>query len=219
MEEMKEDKNEIMIKYLLENDYITEKIANVMREIKREFFVPQELRESSYLDLPLPIGFGQTISAPSIVGIMIKELEVKEGMKILEIGTGSGWQTCLLAKLVGKNGKVYSIERIKELANDAEKKIKELKIENVEIFVKDGTEGLQEKGEFDRIIVSASAPQIPPPLLEQLKKNGKMIIPIGLGYWQDLILVEKDENGNMSMRKLLPVMFVPLIGRFGYPEK
>ncbi|MEM4589905.1 MAG: protein-L-isoaspartate(D-aspartate) O-methyltransferase [Candidatus Micrarchaeia archaeon] len=215
---MKEDKNSIMIEYLLKNNYIDEKIASAMREIKRELFIPAELKDSSYLDLPLPIGFGQTISAPSMVGIMLKELDVKEGTTVLEVGTGSGWQTCLLAKLVGNNGKIYSIERIKELAENAKQIIKQLGIENVEIIVKDGTEGLQERSPFDRIIVSAGAPQIPPPLLEQLKKGGKMLIPLGIGYWQDLVLVEKNENGGITTRAILPVMFVPLLGRFGYPK-
>ncbi|MEM3408262.1 MAG: protein-L-isoaspartate(D-aspartate) O-methyltransferase [Candidatus Micrarchaeia archaeon] len=216
---MKEDKNSIMIEYLLKNNYIDERIASAMREIKRELFIPAELKDSSYLDLPLPIGFGQTISAPSIVGIMLKELNVREGMTVLEIGTGSGWQTCLLAKLVGNSGKIYSIERIKELAENAKQIIKQLGIENVEIIVKDGTEGLREKSPFDRIIVSAASPQIPLPLLEQLKKGGKMLIPLGIGYWQDLVLVEKNENEGISTRAILPVMFVPLVGRFGYYEK
>ncbi|MCX8202398.1 MAG: protein-L-isoaspartate(D-aspartate) O-methyltransferase [Candidatus Micrarchaeota archaeon] len=212
------DKNKIMIDYLLKNNFIDERIAKAMEEIKREYFIEGPLKESSYIDLPLPIGFGQTISAPSIVGIMMKELDVKEGINVLEIGTGSGWQTALLGKLVGENGKVFSIERIKELAEKARQRISEIKIKNIVIKTGDGTQGWPENAPYDRIIVSASAPEIPKPLLEQLKNGGKMIIPIGVSYWQDLILVEKDGTGKIRMKNLLPVMFVPLVGKFGYPE-
>jgi len=210
--------NKKMINYLLFNKCITIEIAVAMEKIEREFFVPSEFASSAYLDLPLPIGYGQTISAPSMVGIMLKELMVKKGMKVLEIGTGSGWQTALLAFLVGEKGKVYSIERIQELASKAEERIKNLGIKNVEIKIGDGTLGMKENAPFDRIIVSASAPEIPKPLIEQLANEGKMLIPIGSGYWQELILVEKDKNGKISTSPILPVMFVPLVGKFAYPE-
>lgn len=213
------DANEKMIVYLLENKYITPEIALAMKTIKREFFVDKYFRESCYLDLPLSIGFGQTISAPSIVGIMLKELDVKKGMKILEIGTGSGWQTALLSKLVGKEGTVYSIERIEQLEQIAKERFQELKINNILTKVGDGSEGWKEYAPFDRIIVSASTPKIPDPLIEQLSESGKMIIPIGISYWQDLIRVEKSESGEIKIEKLLPVLFVPLVGRFGYPEE
>jgi protein-L-isoaspartate(D-aspartate) O-methyltransferase len=210
--------NKKMINYLLFNKYITIEIAVAMEKIEREFFVPSEFASSAYLDLPLPIGYGQTISAPSMVGIMLKELMVKKGMKVLEIGTGSGWQTALLAFLVGENGKVYSVEKIQDLASKAEERIKNLGIKNMEIKIGDGTLGMKENAPFDRIIVSASAPEIPKPLIEQLANEGKMLIPMGSGYWQELILVEKDKNGKISTRQILPVMFVPLVGKFAYPE-
>ena len=210
--------NKKMINYLLFNKYLTIEIAVAMEKIEREFFVPSEFASSAYLDLPLPIGYGQTISAPSMVGIMLKELMVKKGMKVLEIGTGSGWQTALLAFLVGENGKVYSVEKIQDLASKAEERIKNLGIKNMEIKIGDGTLGMKENAPFDRIIVSASAPEIPKPLIEQLANEGKMLIPIGSGYWQELILVEKDKNGKISTRQILPVMFVPLVGKFAYPE-
>jgi protein-L-isoaspartate(D-aspartate) O-methyltransferase len=210
--------NKRMINYLLFNKYITIEIAVAMEKIEREFFVPSEFASSAYLDLPLPIGYGQTISAPSMVGIMLKELMVKKGMKVLEIGTGSGWQTALLAFLVGEKGKVYSIERIQDLASKAEERIKNLGIKNVEIKIGDGTLGMKENAPFDRIIVSASAPEIPKPLIEQLANEGKMLIPIGSGYWQELILVQKDKNEKISTSPLFPVMFVPLVGKFAYPE-
>lgn len=213
------DKNRKMINYLLQNNYIDNKVAVAMEKIKREYFIEGPLKDSSYLDLPLPIGFGQTISAPSIIGIMLKELNVREGDKVLEVGTGSGWQTALLSHLVGKSGMVYSTERIEQLAKIAKERIEGLNIKNVEIKVCDGSEGWKERAPFDRIIVSASTPQIPPPLLEQLKPNGKMIIPVGISYWQDLILVEKNEKGDINQRVLLPIVFVPLIGRFGYNEE
>lgn len=215
---MEGEKNKVMIEYLLKNNYINEKIAEAMEKMKREYFIEEPFKDSSYIDLPLPIGFGQTISAPSIVGIMLRELDVEEGMKILEIGTGSGWQTALLSELVGKNGKVYSIERIRELAEKTKKRLIELDIKNVEIIIGDGTEGFEKEAPFDRIIVSASSPEIPKPLIDQLKTNGKMLIPVGISYWQDLILVEKDEKGDVRTKAILPVMFVPLVGRFGYPE-
>jgi len=218
-EKIENIQNKRMINYLLYNKYITPKIAEAMEKIEREYFVPNELVSSAYIDLPLPIGYRQTISAPSIIGIMLKELMIKEGMKVLEIGTGSGWQTALLSFLVGEKGKVYSIEKISQLAKKAEERMQLFRIKNVEIKVGDGTLGLKEKSPFDRIIVSASAPEIPKPLLEQLANEGRMLIPIGTGYWQELMLIEKDKNGKISIHPILPVMFVPLVGKFAYPEE
>ncbi|MCS7109733.1 MAG: protein-L-isoaspartate(D-aspartate) O-methyltransferase [Candidatus Micrarchaeota archaeon] len=211
------ERNKIMIEYLIKSGYIDKRIGSVMEEIKREEFVDDSLKEYSYIDTPLPIGFGQTISAPSIVGLMMKELDIKEGMKILEIGTGSGWQTAMLCKLVGENGKVFSVERIKELAEMAKERLVKLGIKNVEIKVGDGTIGWIENAPYDRIIVGAAAPDVPKPLIEQLNIKGKLIIPVGHLYWQELVLVEKGEK-EIKVKNLLPVMFVPLVGRYGYSE-
>lgn len=210
--------NEKMVQYLLENGYADERTASAMRKVLREFFIPDIYKQHAYVDSPLPIGAGQTISAPSIVAIMTTKLEVKPGMKILEVGAGSGYQAAILCELVGESGKVYTIERVPELIEQARMNISKIGYKNIEIIYGDGTLGYKEASPYDRIIVTAGAPRVPPPLIEQLKMGGKMIIPVGALYWQDLVLLEKSESG-IEEKNLLPVMFVPLIGEYGYKSE
>ena len=217
MEDNNDVANKRMIKYLLHSDFIDEKIADVFRKVKRGEFVPSIHKKYAYADNPLPIGKGQTISAPSIVGFMTKMLDVKEGMKILEVGSGSGWQCAILAEIVGKEGKIFTVERISELVKEAKDKVEKIGYKNVEFVYGDGTLGHKKNAPYDRIIVTAAAPEIPPPLIEQLKSGGKLIIPVGPLFWQDLILVEK--NKEIKKKSLMPVMFVPLIGKYGHKER
>jgi len=210
--------NERMIKYLLDSNYVDKKVAEAMRKIPREEFVPQMYREYAYSDAPLPIGAGQTISAPGIVGTMTKELMADKGMNLLEIGSGSGYQAAILAEIVGERGRIYTVERIPELIELARKNIERLGYRNVEFIYGDGTLGHLDKAPYDRIIVTAGAPEVPKPLIEQLKSGGRMLIPIGPIFHQNLVLIEKNEKGNIKETNLLPVMFVPLLGKYGYKE-
>ncbi|MBI4399165.1 protein-L-isoaspartate(D-aspartate) O-methyltransferase [Candidatus Micrarchaeota archaeon] len=204
-----------MINYLLEHGYADAKVASALRKVPRELFVLNA--KEAYVDIPLSIGHGQTISAPSMVATMSRVLDVKDGMKILEVGTGSGWQAAILAELVGKKGGVYTIERLGELVEFARRNIEKLRFKNVRIINADGSEGLVKEAPFDRIIVTAAAPEIPEPLVRQLADNGKLLVPVGSKYWQTLILVEKI-NGKVERRDLMEVLFVPLIGKHAYGE-
>jgi protein-L-isoaspartate(D-aspartate) O-methyltransferase len=146
---------------------------------------------------------------------MSKSLDVRKGMKILEVGSGSGYQAAILAELVGANGKIYTVERIIELVMLARSNTSKLGYKNIEFIHGDGTKGYEEKAPFDRIIVTAAAPSIPPPLLDQLIDGGKLIIPVGNKFWQDLQLVEK-YGKETRITNIMPVVFVPLLGEFGY---
>ncbi|HVP53581.1 MAG TPA: protein-L-isoaspartate(D-aspartate) O-methyltransferase [Candidatus Eisenbacteria bacterium] len=181
-----------------------------MNKVARQEFVSQDLRSVAYANRPLPIGYGQTISQPFVVAVMTDLLRLKPGDSVLEIGTGSGYQAAILAELTKR---VYSIEIIPELAKDASERLKRLGYTQVETKVGDGYYGWKEHAPFDAIIVTAAPTQIPPPLVEQLKPGGRMIIPIGGRFlMQYLVLVEKDQSGKISTRELLPVQFVPLTG-------
>ncbi|MBN2524641.1 MAG: protein-L-isoaspartate(D-aspartate) O-methyltransferase [Bacteroidales bacterium] len=179
---------------------------NAMRTVPRHEFVPSNSRQLAYGDHPLSIGYGQTISQPYIVAYMTEVLELKPDFKVLEIGTGSGYQAAVLSEIVSE---VFTIEIIKELATSAKKRLQMLGYKNVRVFSGDGYNGLKEFAPFDAIMVTAGAESIPQPLLDQLKEGGRMIIPVGSSsYTQYLVLVEK-KNGKIKTRKLLPVRFVP----------
>jgi protein-L-isoaspartate(D-aspartate) O-methyltransferase len=186
-----------------------------MEKVPRELFVPPDYARSAYSDTPLPIGFGQTISAPSIVAFMSKSLDVQEGMKILEVGSGSGYQAAILAELTGSLGVVYTVERIPELIELAKVNVEKAGYANVKFIEGDGTKGYPPEAPYDRIIVAAASPSIPQPLIDQLKDEGKLLIPIGSRIFQDLELVVKTRFGEETSN-LMPVVFVPLIGEFGY---
>ncbi len=180
-----------------------------MRSVPRHEFVPETYRDQAYGDHPLPIGHGQTISQPYIVAYMTEILEPGPGMKILEVGTGSGYQAAVLAAI---GAEVYSIEIFEELANAARDRLERLGYANAAVRHGDGFEGWPEHAPFDAIIVTAAAGFIPPPLIEQLKPEGRMIIPVG-SVWgvQSLVLVKKEADGTPTTENLLPVRFVPLL--------
>ncbi len=204
--------NSGMVSWLCSAGFADNRVADAMSAVDRGLFVPEGERGFAYEDRPLPIGKNQTISAPSIVALMSRELKVQEGMRVLEIGTGSGYQTAILAFLAGKEGKVYSVERIAELSEQARGNIAKLpgkvrgKMGAIEFFVSDGHMGLEKFAPYDRIIVTAAAGEIPNELKRQLAKNGRMLIPVGAGWGQELILYEKGRE-----EKMLPVIFVPLV--------
>jgi protein-L-isoaspartate(D-aspartate) O-methyltransferase len=195
---------------------INESILDAMSRVPRELFVPEQLRDRAYEDTPLPIGLGQTISAPHMVAIMSDLLDVRPGMKILEVGGGSGYHAAVLAALTGPQGRVYSVERMPDLAAAARRNLQAAGIENVTVVEGDGSLGLPEHAPYDRISVAASAPKIPEPLKEQLQVGGKMVLPVGGGS-QELILVTR-KNGLLAEEKM-GVIFVPLIGKEGFGER
>ncbi len=178
-----------------------------MRSVKRHKLVPEAMLPHAYEDRPLPIGNGQTISQPFIVAYMTQAIRPRPGMKVLEIGTGSGYQAAVLAEIVDS---VYTIETVEPLARRAKSKLDEMGYTNIMYKVGDGYFGWEEHAPFDAIIVTAAPEEIPPRLVEQLKAGGQMIIPVGAtGNEQHLLLVEKEEDGEYTTRNLLPVRFVP----------
>ena len=185
------------------------KVLDAMNSVPRHLFVPVGYRQGSYFDQPLPIGLGQTISQPYIVALMTEMLDVDNDDIVLEIGTGSGYQAAVLSTIVKE---LYTIEIIEELGLQAAELLKSLGYDNVKVKISDGGLGLPEKAPFDAIIVTAAAPKIPDPLIKQLKPGGRMVIPVDNNFYsQDLLIVEKDEAGNIETRKTIPVRFVPLV--------
>lgn len=189
---------------------LSERVARAFAAVPRHAFVPEALRAAAYANRPLPIGEGQTISQPYIVALMTDLLEPETGDVILEIGTGSGYQAAVLAQLVKR---VYTLEIVPELARAAAERLRALGYANVESSLGDGHRGLPEHAPYDGIIVTAAAAEVPPALLQQLKPGGRLLIPVGGRYSdQELLLLEKDENGGVERRRVLPVIFVPLTG-------
>ncbi|MBI2061251.1 MAG: protein-L-isoaspartate(D-aspartate) O-methyltransferase [Nitrospirae bacterium] len=187
-------------------------LAAFMR-VQRHRFVPEGLQMDAYDDKPLPIGEGQTISQPFIVAAMVEALQLAGKEKVLEIGTGSGYMTAILAELCEK---VFSIERIHDHAIRARKRLEELGYTNIAIRAGDGTHGWRTEGPFDAIIVSASSPVVPPPLVEQINRGGKMILPLGDDHEQRLTLVQRIEDGGTGQEDLGGCRFVRLIGEHGW---
>lgn len=189
-----------------------ERVIAAMRKVPRHLFVPDFVRHSAYDDMALPIGDDQTISQPYMVAVMTELLELKGDEKVLEVGTGSGYQAAILAEL---SRKVYTIERISTLAEEARKRLTTLGYENVNVIVGDGTKGLEEESPFDRIIVTAATPKIPDPLINQLKEGGIIVAPVGERFSQVLIKGKK-EKGTLIEEYHTPCVFVPLIGEYGW---
>jgi len=191
------------------------RVLNAFYKIERHKFIPENLRNTAYADFPLPIGESQTISQPYIVALMTECLGLTGREKVLEIGTGSGYQTAILAELAGE---VYSIERFETLAKRSEILLKELGYTNIKIKVSDGTLGWEEAAPFDKIMITAASPKIPLPLIEQLKENGKLILPLGESFSQVLTLVEK-KKGKLESIDVCGCVFVPLVGKHGWGNK
>jgi len=188
------------------------RVLEAMRKVPRHRFVPEQSRGEAYEDHPLPIGEGQTISQPYMVAIMTELLELRGGEKVLEIGTGSGYQLAILAELARE---VFSVERWGPLADRSRARLRELGYRNIEIRTGDGTLGWPERAPFDGIIVTAGAPKIPPPLLEQLSEGGRLVIPVGEERHQELCRVVK-EGGGTRKEYFGGCVFVPLVGEHGW---
>jgi protein-L-isoaspartate(D-aspartate) O-methyltransferase len=191
-----------------------EKVLNAFRKVPRHEFVAAEFLESAYNDYPLPIGDGQTISQPYMVALMTECLNLDGGEKVLEIGTGSGYQAAILAEIVKD---VYSVERFPSLADSARKTLERLGYRNCLITVGDGTLGWAEHAPYDAVIVTAGAPGIPESLIKQLSGKGRLVIPIGGGFGQVLTVVEK-RGLSVVTREICGCVFVPLVGKEGWPE-
>lgn len=187
------------------------RVLEAFREVRRHRFVPSHYREFSYTDQPLSIGYNQTISQPYIVAFMTEALQPEKDEKVLEVGTGSGYQAAILAELCGS---VYSIEIIEELGESARQLLRELGYDNVHVKVGDGYQGWPEHAPFDAIIVTCSPVEVPRPLKEQLAEGGRMIIPIGKKFSQELVLLRKT-GGELHEESVLPVRFVPMVDEQG----
>jgi protein-L-isoaspartate(D-aspartate) O-methyltransferase len=195
--------------YLDKQDFDPQVMA-VMGRVLRHEFVPEDQRSDAYENRPLPIGHGQTISQPYIVALMTDLIGVTPDMRVLEIGTGSGYQAAVLAELVKE---VYSIEIIRPLGEEAAERLGRLGYDNVHTRIGDGYYGWKEKAPFDAIVVTAAASHVPPPLIEQLRPGGRMVVPVGSRFMtQQLLFVEKAEDGTVTTRQVMPVYFVPLTG-------
>ncbi|TFH49822.1 MAG: protein-L-isoaspartate(D-aspartate) O-methyltransferase [Lysobacterales bacterium] len=186
---------------------LSENVMEVMKTVPRPEFVPVDLCAFAYSDSPLPIGYDKTISQPFIVALMTDLLDLRAEDRVLDVGTGLGYQAAILAKLVDR---VYSIELLEELAQGAARRLAEQGITNIELRVGDGSKGWSEHAPFDKILVAAAPDLIPTPLLAQLKPGGKMVIPAGIEDAQQLMLVEKNQKGQLNVEEILPVRFSTL---------
>jgi protein-L-isoaspartate(D-aspartate) O-methyltransferase len=186
---------------------LSEAVLEAMNTVPRHEFVPVEMRAYAYCDSPLPIGYEKTISQPFIVALMTDLLDLQTEDRVLDVGTGLGYQAAILAKLAER---VYTVEILEELSDGARRRITEQGLINVEFLVGDGSNGWSEHAPFDKILVAAAPDLIPTPLLGQLKPGGRMIIPAGIEGAQQLMLVEKNENGQLNVEEILPVRFSSL---------
>ena len=190
-------------------DHFNPRVMDAMRQVPREDFVPADMRHAAFRDGALPVGHGQTISQPYIVALMTDLLDLTKDSVVLEIGTGTGYQAAILSQLVRQ---VYTIEKIPELAEAAQRRLGAMGYGNVEARCSDGYLGWPEKAPFDGIVVTAAAADVPPALLDQLGPSGRMVIPIGLPYMhQELILITRDRQGETERSSILGVAFVPLV--------
>ena len=189
-----------------------QRVLDAMSRVPRELFVDERDRGRAYLDMPLRIGFGQTISQPYMVALIVQEADVREGDRVLDIGTGSGYQAAVLAEL---GAEVHTIERIPELAERARERLRAAGYENVSVHVGDGTLGLSEEAPFDAITVAAAAPEVPMSLYEQLVPGGRLVVPVGGPGGQRLEIVVRSPEGP-AVRRSVPCRFVPLLGEEGY---
>jgi len=181
--------------------------------VEREKFFAEKMKQHSYADSAFPIGFGQTISQPSTIAVMLEMLQLEKGASVLEVGAGSGYVTALLSELVGEKGKVFGIELVHELHQKAVKTLAQLGYQNIFLKCSDGTQGWEEKAGFDRILVSAADKEVPKQLIEQLNEGGKLVAPLGSRFSQELVLLQKEKDKAVEKERKCCFMFVPLKGK------
>ncbi|TFF88378.1 MAG: protein-L-isoaspartate(D-aspartate) O-methyltransferase [Promethearchaeota archaeon] len=216
-----EKKRKKLVEKLKDQDIVKNKaVIEAMLKVPRERFIPEEAKSSAYIDTPLSIGENQTISAPHMVAMMLEILDLKNGDRVLEVGTGSGYHAALCAELVSPGGHIYTIERHENLAEKAEKNLREGGYQNVTVIHGDGTLGYPEEAPYDKVLVTAASPnKIPQPLKDQLKIGGVMCIPAGTkGFAQNLYTIKKVDEGKYETERITGVRFVPLIGKHGFDE-
>jgi protein-L-isoaspartate(D-aspartate) O-methyltransferase len=212
MASFKAERERMVANQIAERGIVDERILKAMRRVPRHLFLPEGVRHRAYQDSPVAIGEGQTISQPYIVALMTSLLEVEVGHKVLDVGTGSGYQAAVLAEL---GADVHSIERHPRLAKQAEARLHHLGYDSVQVHVGDGTQGLEAFGPYDGIIVAAAAPSVPEPLLDQLAEGGRLVIPVGSRFAQTLE-VWKKVGGKFQREAQGGVVFVPLVGKHGW---
>ena len=205
------EKRKSLVKEMSDSGFLkSAEIKGAFLAVKREAFFPKEFENFAYSDEAFPIGFGQTISQPSTIAIMLEMLSPEKGMKILEIGAGSAYVIALLAQIVGQQGKVFGIELLPELKSLAEKNLKEAQCKNFELLLGNGCNGWREKKPFDRILISAACSEIPKALSTQLKENGKIVAPIGGSFSQELVLFQEENGVLAEKQRKCCFVFVPL---------
>jgi len=211
------EKRDDLVDGLIRKGYVeSNTVEKAMRRVPRHEFVPKRVRSGAYIDAPQPIGEGQTISAPHMVAMMVENLEIEKGQKILEIGGGMGYHAAVIAEIVGEEGKVYSIEYVSNLAKSAQKRVKDAGYHNIKIIQGDGSSGYEKAAPYHRISVACGAPNIPSPLIDQLILDGKILIPIGNKFFQELIKATKKGENKIKKENLGGVRFVPLKGKNGF---
>ncbi len=221
------DRRERLVQRLMSQGVLHEEnVIRAMLHVPREEFVPTSLREQAYVDTPLHIGHGQTISAPHMVAIMCQELELRPGQKVLEIGTGSGYHAAVTAETISTSrsdltSQVFSLEIVKELVSSAKESLQRTQYhDSVKVLEADGSQGYIEEAPFDRIYATAAPPSVPPPLIEQLKPNGILVMPVGeTGFFQELLKIEKDSSWEITTKRLGGVAFVPMRGKYGFRSR
>ena len=210
-----EKKRQRLVDRIREKGISDPEVLGAVAAVPRHRFVPQSMRRRAYEDTALPIGYGQTISQPSLQALYLETLEIGPDSRVLEVGAGSGYQTALLAEVAGN---VYAVERLEELTQRARETLDELGYRNIALVTKDGTVGWSKYAPYDAILVAAAAPDVPDTLVEQLAPGGRLLIPVGDRNTQNLTLVTREEDGTVSREHVTGCVFVPLVGRFGWPE-
>ena len=207
--EQYDQERQLMVeKQIIQRGVVDPQLLDAMLKVPRHLFVPENLTSSAYSNMPLPIGYGQTISQPYIVALMTESLQLKKGLKVLEVGTGSGYQAAVLAEI---GCVVFSVEVIKILADTAQERLNRLGYPEISVRWGDGYFGWEEEAPFDSIIVTCAIDHVPPPLIEQLKEGGKMVIPVGPPYSLQTLWLFIKENGQLTSENLGGVIFVPLL--------
>ena len=218
MKDFTDVRKQLVLKLVREGRIRSAQVIEAMEAVPREKFVPEKEIKHAYIDTPLSIGLGQTISAPHMVGIMVEELDLAPGQNVLEVGAGSGYHAAIVAHIVGKlpKGHVYSLEIKPELAELAQRNLGHAGYsQSVTVIASDGSLGYPQEAPFDRIFVTCASPDLPPPLINQLSENGKLLIPVGSTYYSELTRVTK-VKGKLRKSKLGGCAFVPMLGEFGY---